>query len=293
MNNCSINFIGIGAARASTTWIYECLKEHPEICFSQKKETYFFDNDSEYRKGMSYYCSLFEKCQENKIKGEYCATYLSNSKAAQRIKKYFPDVKIIVCLRDPVKRAYSHYLYDKAEKRIDFDFSSALKKDKKYINYGLYYANLIPYFKNFPKNNILIMIYEDIKKNPQRFISRVYDFLNVDSEYIPSSLGKKVNPTTEKAFFIPSLNVKSVRKTTDKFKSYSLGKLIINFLKFFKVNRISNYILRKNVKGHLKRQAVKMPEINKNDRKYLIKIFSPDIAKLEKLIGKKLDCWDK
>lgn len=293
MKKCLINFIGIGAARSGTTWIYECLKEHPGICFSNKKETYFFDNDSEYQKGMDYYASFFSDCPEQSVKGEYCATYLSSPEAAQRIKQHFSEVKILVCLRDPIQRVYSHYLYDKAEKRIDLDFRSALEKDEKYINYGLYHTNLMPYCQRFEKDKILVMIYEDIQKSPREFISRIYDFLGVDASYIPDSLEMIANPTTQKAFFVPSLNVGSVKRTTEQFKKNSFGRMVLKMLKLLKINRISNYLLRKNVKSHLARQAAIPPELSEDDKNYLRKIYTPEVRKIEELISRKLTCWDE
>jgi len=131
-----VDFIGIGAARRGTTWIYECLKEHPQICVSKIKEVRFFSDQRTYRKGMKYYQSFFNHCSGNKIKGEISPAYLwgkNGENVASLIKKHFPGVKIFAVLRDPAERAYSHYHYDM------------------YIEQGLYYTKLKNILIYFPK----------------------------------------------------------------------------------------------------------------------------------------------
>ncbi len=104
-----IDFIGIGAAKAASTWIFTCLNEHPEICSDSRKETNFFSRYYNYKKGIKYYYSLFSHCSEDKIKGEFSPTYISSPQAPYLIYKHFPEVKLIACLRNPVDRAYSEY----------------------------------------------------------------------------------------------------------------------------------------------------------------------------------------
>src|SRR6056297_562433 len=105
----NIDFIGIGAQKAGTSSIFHFLKEHPEICTSSKKEIHFFDKEYNYLKGIKFYRKFFNNCSSKNIKGEFTPRYIYHPKVAQRIKKYFPDVKLIVSLRNPIERAISHY----------------------------------------------------------------------------------------------------------------------------------------------------------------------------------------
>jgi hypothetical protein len=119
-----VDFIGIGSGKCATTWAYTCLLEHPQISGPDVKELNFFvtekntisERDFEhyklfYNKGIESYLERFKRCPSDSVKGEISVAYLTDSGAAELIKKYFPDVKILVFLRDPVERAYSSYWF--------------------------------------------------------------------------------------------------------------------------------------------------------------------------------------
>ena len=291
MNKKNINFIGIGAPRSGTTWVYECLKEHPQVCFSSKKELYFFDRKDNYERGLDFYYSFFDHCSEGLIKGEFTATYLSSNEAPSRIKSNFPDVKIIVCLRNPIERAYSHYLYDRASKRVEVDFEEALKKNEKYIKMGLYFNQISHYLKYFKKDQIKIIFYEDIKERPSELIKEVCDFLNIDKTYQSLSSGKVINPSTSNVYKINFLNLNNIKKITNKLKSNLLGRFLINSLKIFKLNKLTNYLIKKNRKGYLDRRPIDKNPIQEETRKMLQRRFKEDISNLEKLTNKNLNYW--
>ncbi len=111
-----IDFIGIGTGRSASTWIYECLREHSQICMSQPKETRFFNRN--YEKGLKWYYKRFQNCSSFSIKGEYSPGYLVSLETPLLIKKHFPDAKLILCLRNPTERAYSHYFLSKIRRKI-------------------------------------------------------------------------------------------------------------------------------------------------------------------------------
>src|SRR3989344_5640213 len=103
--NFKVDFIGVGAPKCGTTWIAECLAEHPDVCFSWNKEPHFFNRDREYEKSLDYYRTYFKNCENKKLRGEYTVNYLYFDSAADRIKKHFPGTKIIIALRNPIERA--------------------------------------------------------------------------------------------------------------------------------------------------------------------------------------------
>ncbi|MFW6173882.1 MAG: sulfotransferase domain-containing protein, partial [Elusimicrobiota bacterium] len=106
-----INFVCIGASKCATTWLYECLKKHPEIYIASPKdseETAFFRADN-FSKKINGYNLFFKEEHEKKLKGNFNVGYLQCEKVAERIASYNPEMKIIVSLRNPIERAYSHY----------------------------------------------------------------------------------------------------------------------------------------------------------------------------------------
>jgi len=170
-----IDFIGIGAKKCATTWIYECLKEHPQICMSVPKETNYFGFN--YKKGLKWYESCFQYCEIDQVKGEFSPAYIIDLESVERIKKHNPSAKLIVSLRNPIERMYSIYLHNKDTGCCGFlSFSEFAKRstgtNRSLIEMSLYYKYLKEFYSNFDKENILILIYEDIKKDPVGFIKK-------------------------------------------------------------------------------------------------------------------------
>lgn len=284
----SIDFIGIGAAKSATSWIYQCLKEHPQACVSSTKETYFFSREKEYQKGTDYYLSYF-KCSPEKVKGEFSADYLSTPQTPLRIKKHFPDAKIIVCLRNPIDRTYSHYYFDKVRGKREEPFEEALRLYPYYIDYSRYYTHLKKYLELFP--NVLILIYEDIEKDPLQFIQKVYRFLEIDPSFVPSSLNQKINLTSKDKLVVPWLNDANFNKGLTSLKGNFLGQQFIKFLKATGLSKLIFFLKRKNVKGVLdnsQKQFIK-PPMEKETEEYLKNLYENEIRGIEKITQR--DLW--
>ena len=100
-----IDFIGLGAQKAGTSWVYACLYEHPEI-HAPIKELHFFSRDR-FSKGKDWYESHFSHRKEGQKVGEFSTSYLYSKETPERIKELYPEVKLIAIVRNPVTRAYS------------------------------------------------------------------------------------------------------------------------------------------------------------------------------------------
>lgn len=192
-----VDFIGVAGMRCGTTWIYRCLAEHPQICFSSQKETCFFNNN--YLRGLEYYKSFFKHCNcDKKIRGEFTPAYYIHEKIAERIRKHFPDVKILACLRNPIERILSHYRFKiKIGQKVHPSLAKELSLRPAYLIGGFYYQHLNRFFKYFDPENILILIYEDALNNPAKFIKNIYKFLGVNENFVPTMLHKRANVSPE------------------------------------------------------------------------------------------------
>jgi len=292
-NNFKVDFIGIGASRSGTTWVSKCLAEHPEICFSKKKETHFFGNRKYYKRGIKYYKKFFSRCSKNKIKGEFTPSYFSKPDVAKRIFKNFPEAKLIAVLRNPIERAYSEYFYNLAIKGINeptFEQALSGPLKNKYLRRGKYYTNLKRFIKLFPKKNILILIYEDIEKNPLKFIQQIYDFLGVNPNYIPPSIDKKINtsPLNKKLLFFPFLN-KIINFIRKKVKN-KINSTIKKIIKRTKITKALDLTLKLNKKRLFTKKEPK-PPMRQEIRERLYKYYKEEIKNLEKLINRDLSFW--
>ncbi|WP_413285380.1 sulfotransferase family protein [Vibrio sp. MA40-2] len=196
------NFFIVGAQRCSTTWLYEMLNAHPEIQMNPqvRPEPKYFLNQDSVDCASSYFESVFpfQILSRSMIYGEKSTSYIESYDAAVRIKKTFPTAKIVVLLRDPVKRALSNFKFsidNGLETRSCLD-AILERKDKptlehtfstdpfNYLQRGKYEKYLEMYFSLFSKENIGIFCQESITKNIDDLQS-VYRYLSVDSHFEP------------------------------------------------------------------------------------------------------------
>ena len=204
------NFLVIGAAKAGTTSLYYYLKQHPEIFLPFQKELKFFAFEGETFgnaiNNIEDYKEQFRDTKAETAIGEISPVYLClASKSAPKIKHYLPDVKLIAILRNPVERAYSHFLF-RASKSLNAeplqDFKQAIMEEERrlkegysyhfmYKNTGYYYQHLKHYFDLFPKEQIKIYLYEDFTQNTNLVLQDIFRFLNVNDNFLPDTSVKK------------------------------------------------------------------------------------------------------
>lgn len=283
-NDLKVNFLGIGAGKSATSWIFYCLREHPQICCSSKKETAFWSKRSwefgggNYEKGMDWYKTFYSHCPPGIIKGEFCTRYLSDQDSPYLIKKHFPEVKIIVSLRNPAEGAFERYYSiwrGLGNKKRPKTFRTAAEIEPRIIGDGFYYKHLKRYFELFPKENILVLIYEDIGKDPLGFIQKIYQFLGVNHEFIPQNAYKKDLNSREEI---------NMRKLREQIQKNAKGQKMLKILRWLKIYGFIKSITSFSIFMYL-------PKLDQKTREYLYSIYEEDIKNLEKLINRDLSFW--
>ncbi|MCB0060706.1 MAG: sulfotransferase [Caldilineaceae bacterium] len=187
------NFLGIGAARAGTNWIARNMAQHPDVFLPYKKELHFFD--AHYEKGPAQYEAEFAEWSGQKAVGEITPKYLHDEHAASRIYELLPDAKLIVSLRNPVDRAYSSYWKSRASFPDETlaTFAERRKVLPDLVEAGLYHKHLERYFALFPREQIHILLFEEIESAPERVLADLFTFLAVDAAFVPTTLHNKIN----------------------------------------------------------------------------------------------------
>lgn len=295
--NNNIDFIGIGSAKCGSTWLSECLNDHPDILFSAQKSRkglmffqkkgYLLDRFSNYNKGIDWYLNQFLDAERNKIRGEYCVDYFTDLYSPRLIKKSFPNIKLILALRNPTEMVYSLYWYLKAfsSANINIEMPNTFEEvfsSKDVQNFllkkALYSKHLTNWLKYFPKNQIHIVIFDDIKSKPKGVISDLYNYLGVEKNYLPEQLTKKVNAApTPKSTTVQ----KYVSNTLELMRSAGIGD-VADYLTW---NRTLQKIYTLNIKRS------KYKPIDMKSRKKLVSYYKSDILKLEKMINRNLKAW--
>jgi len=180
--------MNIGVPRAGTTWLFKCLQEHPQLCIPEEKDLHFFNKVNpffkshlaswKYEAGMNWYGSHFGSCKPHHLKGEIGTQYFFDPDCPRLIHKHFPNIKLLVILRNPIDRLYSEY----QKTRIKYNLpplEQVIGSEKTFVETGFYDNHLRRYLSLFAQENILVLVYEDIAKNPRAFINNVCTFLGL------------------------------------------------------------------------------------------------------------------
>lgn len=283
-DNFLVNFIGIGAPRCATTWISKCLNDHPDICFSSKKETHFFEDEYDDANDLLRYKKYFVDCG-NKISGEFTPSYYLNESIARNIKRHFPDIKILVVLRNPVERSFSNYLYNKKRGKCGSNsFEEEMNKHGRIFDDSFYYKHLSRFLRHFNEKQVLVLLYEDISKNPTEFIRKIYSFLGVDDCYVSSLATSKINATQNVRYRFLIIN-RALYGVARLLKSKY--KKALPYLKMIKLNILAKKILRANYGSGKNDDEVLSDEAKKR----FLSIYKKDIKDLESLINIDLSRW--
>lgn len=296
------NFFVVGAAKAGTTSLFFYLREHPEVYLSRIKEPNHFCTDlyvpitnrerlrlkllsksivpySQIQDSEEY-AHLFDQVDRQKAIGECSVSYLYSRVAAREIRRALPGAKIIIVLRNPVERAFSHYLMQLRDGVASGSFRDELKRDRSafdtsrlrnpYVEIGLYHGQVKRYLDEFPANQVRIYITEDLRHTDD-FMGNLFEFLEVDPSFRPATVERYNQSTVPRSIFV------------NRFWTMApLKRRIIGYLP-----------MRTRALAERAYGTRKLPKLSAEDRKHLIDVFAPDVRKLEALIGRDLSDWLK
>lgn len=185
-------FLVLGPGKCGTTWMYRLLERHPEVGTPVSKETMYFDHY--YDRGLSWYLKQFPSDAAYSQVGEVSNTYFFSPEAARRIAETVPEAKLLCSLRDPVERAFSHYLLLYRNGQVRGGFRQAADEFPEVLEAGLYHKHLERYLTHFGRDQIKIMDFELLKRSNRAFARSILDFIGVDSDFFPEELDEKVLP---------------------------------------------------------------------------------------------------
>ena len=296
------NFFIVGAPKCGTTALSEYLKEHPNVFMSTPKEPHYFANDMVKHRGIKNskdYFDLFKDTTEKHLAiGEASVWYLYSKTAIENIKIFNKDAKIIVMLRKPVEMVYSmHSQHQNSQGEDEPDFEKAwnLEAERKkgksipkhilhvpnlyYSEIAKYYTQLRKLYNTFPKNQVLVITFDDFKNDTKKIFNEVLDFLilpDYDKNEFP-----RVNENKKfKYHFVNKLAkkepvfIRNIRKKT--MQVLGLNKLEIGKL-IYKLNSKKEF--RKPIDTKIKIEV--------------INCYQEEVNQLSVLLKKDLSCWNQ
>ena len=170
------DFIAVGPPRTATTWLDQVLRGHVGLPLDVK-ETHFFARN--YQLGLRWYEDHFRHCATEPVVGEICAAYFENPQARERIRTHVPGCKIVITLRDPVERLYSYYKLMRHNGQTEASFEDALIRHKKMLASSRYAFHLRNWYADFGKENVLVVLNDDLVADSQAYLSRITDFVGI------------------------------------------------------------------------------------------------------------------
>lgn len=203
-------FIIVGSVRSGTTSLYYNICEHPEIAPAAYDEIGFFDVN--FNLGLNWYRSMFPLKSDKNITGEDTPFYFWREDAAKRIKKILPNIKLIMILRNPIDRAYSNYhlgvrggteklsfeeaiqIEIETLEKIDINKNNLVElcsKPRSYVIKSMYYEQMKIWIENFSMENLFILSTENMSKNPNEELKKIFEFLNVSPFKITNPQNRK------------------------------------------------------------------------------------------------------
>lgn len=198
-----VNTFLVGSQKTATTWLYVCLKDHPDIYAPERDTLNYFSLN--FYKDIDWYHNFYKSHINEKIVIDTSPTYSRDDYSAKRIYDYNKDSKLIFILRNPIQRSFSHYWHEKRKGNINYSFEDALEYNgignyDLYSNWVLssfYFRNLKPYFNTFERKQIHVIIYDDLVSNPIGTLTNIYHFLEIDECYISKYINKRINDSKD------------------------------------------------------------------------------------------------
>ena len=289
MAKANINFYGVGTQKGGTTTLHEILRQHPDIFLPETKEIHFFDKEELYSRGFDWYLNtFFGQYNGEQICGEFTPEYSFFANIPERILKTAgQNIKILFVFRNPVDRAFSHYLMTKRRMREDLSFEDAIRSEEvrmhagdynavvdfSYLSRGMYSQQVRRYLQHFPIENMLFLRFEeDLIQNPKATVKRILKFLGVD--LLDLNVNIRANPAQEPIF--PYINRLLFGNAWLKRSTKRLKRL-----KMFLKPIIEPMLLKK----------ARPQTVNADTRKNLNEHFKRDVLDLEEITGLDLSNW--
>jgi hypothetical protein len=278
-------FLGIGVPKGATTWLYDLLVTHPDVWLSQRKEVHFFDRNSYFSRGLSWYRNLFPSLavwNSYKAIGDITPSYLycSNTRI-EFIRDQLPGINKFICIvRNPIDRAYSHYNFFKRLGKLpaEVGFGKFLWDAKDTIDQGLYGKHMTRWLEIYNRDQFLILVFEEVFQDIEEAKKQICNFLDLDYEKFTAQAGSEKSnaqfmPKFPKAY---ALAVRTMRLMND----LDLFKLVISLKK----TGIKS-LLSTSKKGE---KSVPMKPAT---RQYLKETYVEDVRILESIINRKITAW--
>lgn len=280
------SFMIIGAQKCGTSWLWSMLDQHPGTDLPPQKEIFFFSAAEKYKKGIEWYERKFRRLDPRKVTGEASTDYLydrvlyKNLYVAHElppipelIVSHYPNIRVLVLLRDPVRRAisahYHHLRLGRYSPSLSIREAARLYPYVRILERGHYLKYLNTWCSYLQRERIKCFIYEeDVLLNPKQAITSAYSFLELSTDFVPGSYNQPRNKGWN---------------WTNIVLGHRLGAWYLFVYRILAKTPLRRIYDRINL--------IDNPGVDKDDIEFLRKLYLPEKAQLSAFLGRKLDCW--
>ena len=305
-------FVIAGERRCGTTFLAALLRRHPEIFLHPKSDKAWFVDDAVRRPDGSAapweethriedYLGWFERAGATPAHtvGEKSADYLFWFPAHERMARLLPEVRLVILLRDPTMRAWSHYWNEVVKRRERLDFEEALAREEErlglspwhrynfsYLARGDYAANLDRLHRHFPLERVLIVVLEELRRDPATGLATVCRFLGVDESWRFECSGeaRNVNWAVVPRPWVGSGPLRPIAEAWGAAADWTAKRITRDRY------RRREWSVRLRSPFFLPARRMRMPpEVERRLRAH----FRPRIERLEEMLGRRLQLWPR
>lgn len=191
----------LGAQKSGTSSLHQYLTQHRGVIAPLRKEVHYFDLN--FGRGEAWYRAHFGRVGEPGLNIDSSPYYLFHPAVPRRLAGLLPEARLLVLLRDPVRRAYSHYWHERHRGREPLGFEEALRaepgridaahaqlaagaiersrahQEYSYLARGRYAEQLERWFEHFPRDRVHVVRFESLAKEPLATVNEVCAFLGL------------------------------------------------------------------------------------------------------------------
>lgn len=280
-----LDFIVFGAQKCASTWFCRCLDEHPAVSIGEPYEKRFLTEERgwverrpnpRFLADWEWYREQFPDKEAAQLRGDGDVELYSNSSGPRVVEEWYPDAKLLAILRDPVDRIHSEYVHrfrnpnkppETPEEYVEKSYTVARSR---------YAERLRPWFDTFPREQIEVWTWTDLREEGADIVASAYRFLDIDPGFEPPSLREKVNPHRTKQAWLSALE-----SAARRLRSVGLAPV------FDLVNRVG---LGPALKDAGERPAEKPPLPEKLEHE-LRRELVEDVEELEAMLDTDLSAW--
>lgn len=271
-----LDAVGVGPQKTATSWLHACLEPHAELCLpAQVKETFFLDR--RFDRGWDWYWGHFGPCPPGGVRLEIAPTLFHVPEATSRLCDHNPDCRVLASLRDPAGRAISLWLDYRRKGLAGPDFREAARRRPEILEASRYAQHLARWIRSFRRDQILVLLTDDIADRPRRVLEEVYHFLGVDPPAEePAATHRRVYPGSVPRF--PAL-ARAAARMARWLRRHGLHWPL-------EVARKSGF--RAAV---FRGSRQERPDVRPELRARLVAEFEEDTRFVENLLGRELPAW--